>query len=549
MPSVRQENSARAALRRRGVYYSPEPLARLLAGWALQPARPARVLDPTCGDGVFLRQALDQLQLLGIDDATEQVFGIDIDPSLRRQVQHLLQRGVPISNFLRGDFLHVEPRQLGGSMDVVLGNPPYVRHHYLTDDTIQHARQQAAEMGVMLTARSDLWAYIVLHSLRFLAPSGRLGLVLPSAVLYADFARPLIRHLEDRFAQVGLIHVRERLFRQSAERTVVLLASGFGAGKSRSDHFRAASLAQLSEILLDLPSASSSSGLLRTVAADEQIVRPPFESRRERIAFEAFERVTIESSVPLGDLSTIKIGTVTGANQFFLRTRNELLKAGVLRGSIPIVSRSRMLKSPMWTEHDQTQLDDSGRPSRLLILSPDDTLSDVVLRWIADAELNGSNRTHHCSIRTPWYSLASITRPDALLPYMGSSPPRLIMNLAGSATTNSIHGVQWHRASAGRRAVLSSWTTIFGIGVELLGRMYGQGVLKIEPSRAKQLPMVLLRSSAGLMDVNRMARDVGLKGAIAEADRIVLIDGLGLDRRDVDRLRELQHRLQSFRVR
>ena len=489
------------------------------------------------------------LERQGVTNGMNLVYGIDIDPTTDRYLEILRSRGVPRSNLITRDFLRTNPSQFGVQMDVILGNPPYVRHHLLRTETIEAGRQIAAALGVSLSRRADLWAYVLLQALRFLAPSGRIGMLLPSAILHADYARPILSLLEDRFAQLDVIHVRERLFSNSGERTVVLLGKGFDLGQSAARRFRVEHLDQLKELMTnmrDFPPGGDSTDLTlwRT-----QTVNAPVRSRRERIACEILERCINNHASSLGQLATIRIGTVTGANRFFIRSQAELQGAKASELSIPIVSRGSFLKTPVWTEEDQRGKDDLNVASRLLTLNRDANLSKIVLGWIEDAESLGIDRRHHCSLRSPWYVLSSVARPDAFLPYMGTSPPRMVVNLARSASTNSIHGVHWQDTALGKRAVLSSWTTLFGIGVELFGRVYGEGVLKIEPSGAQRLPIIRLTSSHGLSRVEHLARRSGIDAAIREADRIVLTGHLGLENSEVDRLREFQRSLQSFRIR
>ena len=140
---------------------------------------------------------------------------------------------MPERNLVHADFLTVSPDRFDRPMNVILGNPPYVRHQLLDAAAIERGIQVSNKVGVDLPRRADLWAYIVIHSLQFLDSGGRLGLLLPGAVLQSDYSRPVLAALEDRFRSVDLIHVRERLFTDASERTVVLLADGFDRERRR----------------------------------------------------------------------------------------------------------------------------------------------------------------------------------------------------------------------------------------------------------------------------------------------------------------------------
>lgn len=59
-----------------GAFYTAEPIARTLVKWAIRSAEDS-VLDPSCGDGVFLSCAARYLESLGATDPN--VWGIDVD--------------------------------------------------------------------------------------------------------------------------------------------------------------------------------------------------------------------------------------------------------------------------------------------------------------------------------------------------------------------------------------------------------------------------------------------------------------------------------------
>ena len=86
-----------------GVYYTPQPIVEYIVRQTLDPlvkqtaqqsCRP-RILDPSCGDGAFLKQAFRHLQASSLDGcfhAGEQLFGVDVDgPAAAAARQALLR--------------------------------------------------------------------------------------------------------------------------------------------------------------------------------------------------------------------------------------------------------------------------------------------------------------------------------------------------------------------------------------------------------------------------------------------------------------------------
>ena len=114
--------------------FTPQPIANFLARWAISNRSDAKVLDPTCGDGVFLWAAAEELSRLGSDGGglDEQVYGVDIHaPSLTNAMDMLESHGFD-AHLITNDFFDLEPP--GGlfsnlpTFDAVIGNPPFVRY-------------------------------------------------------------------------------------------------------------------------------------------------------------------------------------------------------------------------------------------------------------------------------------------------------------------------------------------------------------------------------------------------------------------------------------
>ncbi len=540
-----RDGRSRSELRALGSFYTSRELASLLSAWCIDSAACPTVIDPTFGGCAFLEAAVDRLESLGSACAGRRVFGVDIDPRTAGYANALRQRGVPPENLVNADFLRLEPNHFGHQFGALVGNPPYVRHHLLDVATVERGQKRARELGVGLPRTADLWAYVLVHSLQFLAPGARMALLLPGSVLQADYSRPVVAELAASFASLDLILVRDRLFEDASERSVVLLADGYQRGPTAPRRHKVRSVEELSgflesSLVQDPPLEDCS------LEWNDRSALVAASNPADRLAAEFFQECVSEAADSLGSISTVRIGTVTGANKFFVRPPSEV-EASVQ--SRAIVTRSSWLLSPIWRTEDQDDREAADDRTRLLMIPPDGWVGSKLLNWIADAEGQQIHEGHHCRNRTPWYSLPEPDVHAALMPYMGVSAPRIVVNGAGASSTNAIHGLDWNRPSCGPRAVLSSWTTFHGLAVELFGRTYGKGVLKVEPSDVRSLPVLRLGSSRGLAELDRVARAEGRESAIGVADRLALAEQLGLTTAEIRLLRDWQASLQSFRLR
>jgi adenine-specific DNA-methyltransferase len=137
--------------------------------------------------------------------------------------------------------------------------------------------------------------------------------------------------------------------------------------------------------------------------------------------------------------------------------------------------------------------------------------------------------------------------------------PRLIENRARTTFLNSMHGIRLKGtvASIARRALpLLSMNTLTFLGAEVQGRSYGGGILKMEPREAAALPVtspaVLSAAWSRLQGRSRTLelelRRGAWEGVVAEVDRAVLVDTLGMEGNAMRKLAQATETLRSRRL-
>jgi adenine-specific DNA-methyltransferase len=526
-----------------GAFYTPPRMARLLARWALE-GDPSRILEPSFGDGVFLKAAYDALSEEGIPAPASRLTGVEIDPDAARRVCERIPN-LKTDQLHCGDLLSLEPALLGEPFEAILGNPPYIRHHRLTEDQITRGRAGAQRLGVELNGRSDAWAYFCAHLLRFLAPGGRMALVLPGAVLHAEYARPLLDALASDEGETQLLGIGERLFPGVQERTVVLLLDRSRRSRSTVVRRQVASMDGLGAALRRVPKRHPSKS-----GAKEDVTRNASVSwgltGRESALWGEIEAST--GIARLGSLAQIRIGVVTGANDFFVRTPDAICDLADGVDSVPIVSRGRWLARPRWTASEHVTV--ANEPSRLaLFASSPRQLSKPARDELARAVDLGLDKRSHCRRRSPWYVITDTAAPDIFLPYMGSDAPRLVVNESSATCTNAIHRVVLHEDVSVSAEVVAaaSWTTLYRLSAELFGRSYGGGVLKLEPSGAAQLRISTIEVANVLDEIDETFRSRGIEAARRLADRLILKDRFGVDKTELAVLSRAADRLRQRR--
>jgi len=227
--AVEYKNSTPKSRRTRGVFYTPLALVTHLLDQTLDRTfldhRPTPViLDPACGCGVFLVEALRRLRSLQPDipraALLQAIHGIDIDPlatHLCRLALWLELSKAPEghdsahtpeplfdlleANIVTADTLLDPPGM--ETVDLLLGNPPFLNQ---VASSTARSRADTARLrerfGDSLRPYTDPAALFLQLGVESLRPGGRLGMVLPVSLLAARDAVAV----RERVAEVASIN-------------------------------------------------------------------------------------------------------------------------------------------------------------------------------------------------------------------------------------------------------------------------------------------------------------------------------------------------------
>lgn len=476
--------------KRLGAFYTPSEASRILCDWAIRSADDY-ILEPSFGGCGFLLASRSRLTSLGSRKPDLRLCGCDID---RQAFQHLSERLGPVDirrRFLLGDFLALRPhdfRVIG--FDVIIGNPPYVSHHNMSKSQKSRAVETMAFAGFVLDGKASLWAYFVLHGLRFLREGGRMAWLLPGSFVHADYGKEVKEVLDRSFARVVAVVLGERLFADegSDENTVVLLAEGRGLGPAAQgvEIEHAPSVRAFERIITGLLGGTWTGNRLNGRSAYSLL------SAEGRKCFE--DLANHPFAMRLGELMDMSIGIVTGSNKFFIINqeiaRNWDLPARVVKLILPKLNIAKGLRV---TKHDLEQA--KARNVRCLLLDTSETRRSRALeRYLASFLMEERERVLTFRKRRIWHEPDDKRVPDAFLSYMSQRGPRLVLNSAKTTCPNSVHRIFFkentprHVQKVVAISLLSSYSQL---SAEIEGRSYGSGVLKHELGEAKKISVLI----------------------------------------------------------
>lgn len=434
------------------VFTKPEVVSLILdlAGYTVGPVRLAsrRLLEPSCGDGAFLREIVSRLieseaSLLDTswDDPVllNAIRAVDVDERSLRSAQDsiielLSEAGCPEpranelaeawtahTDFLLSDWS--EP------FDFVVGNPPYVRIEAIAKPLLTRYRAAFST----LTNRADLYVAFIEKGLRLLSENGVLAYITANRFAKNQYGTALRKLIAKRYRvrhYLNLEHTQPFQSEVSAYPAIVVIDRQRGQGTTAAtledlepetfDRIRAGANGKTSRLLSEFPAWYPDGGpWIATSKSDYRVW--------ERLAA---RHPTLEESAPG---TRVGIGVATGADKVF-----------VLRQKQDEIEKSRQIPLALARDISNDSIDWSGH----YILNPfageDSTdlveLSDVpgMAKYLEEHRAVLEKRYVAKSRPKSWYRTI-----DRIWPSLQTRPKLLIPDIQRETTIGYDEGLYY----------------------------------------------------------------------------------------------------------
>jgi adenine-specific DNA-methyltransferase len=439
-----------------------------------------RFLDPAIGTGSFF-SALSQI----VPKEIEAAAGIELDPLFADAAEKLW--GKSGLHVIRGDFTKQKaPKQ---RFNLVLTNPPYVRHHHLEGNEKERLKAQLAHsLHLEISGLAGLYCYFLLLCHDWMEEQGLALWLIPSEFMDVNYGATVRRYLTER---VTLLHIH-RFCPTDVQFTDALVSSAVVVFRKspppQSQHVR-----------------FSFGGPIEQPQEEAFIPLEVLRHSRKWTQFPGCTSIENTGEPTLGDIFSIKRGLATGSNSFFILTPEQINE-----WKIPRQFLKPILPGPRHVTVNTIDARPNGDPAvspQVYLLDCSEPEEKIKCRWprffeylqkgheekIADSYL--------ASHRVPWYSQEQRPPAPFLCTYMGRTrngkhPFRFIWNRS-QATAHNVYLMLYPKGSllAALREhpeleerVFNALQRITPSQLVAEGRVYGGGLHKVEPKELSQIP-------------------------------------------------------------
>ncbi len=519
----------------RGGYYTPPVIASFILKWGINGKVDYDILEPSCGDGVFLEQIKVK------DYKFKSITAIEFN-----EIEANKARKIKIGNkkVINTDF-HLYCNKTMDRFDLVVGNPPYIRYQYFDEEQQKEAIKIFSKVGLKYTKLTNAWVSFVVGSSLLLKEKGKIGFVVPAELLQVSYAQQLRGFLAHFFNKINIISFKKLVFPDIQQEVVLLLCEKNGSDSHLIEH-------------LELRDAQELEGLnVNKLKSPSKHI--DFKSNKwtyyflEQEEIDFLEKIAEKRKIPtFKNYSDVEVGITTGSNNYFTVPLSIVEEYNLNEYAKPMVGRSVQVNSVIFTKADWELNRQTKAKAHLLIFPPREEINkhSGVISYIKLGESKEVNKGYKTGIRNDWFVVPSIKLSDALFIRRNDVYPRLILNEARAYTTDTMHRVFFKKGINKDAFIASFYNSLSLAFSEIAGRSYGGGVLELMPSEVEQILLPYQVENAELLSSidNMMRNKESIDQILKITNEEILKKGYGLTDKEIKLADGIWKKLSSRRL-
>lgn len=450
-------------------FFTPYPIADLMAKWILGNNLLKSVLDPAFGLGVFSRVILKYNQNVTIK-------GFEIDENIfSKAVSYFTS--YPNVNITLKDYMF---NDWSNKYDAIICNPPYFKFHDYDNKSI--LTEISKRLSLKLSGFTNLYTLFLLKSVSQLNKNGRLAYIVPSEFLNSDYGTAIKENLikSNYLRFIIVINFEENVFDEALTTACILLCSNDNKvnGVKFINVNTLSDLDTIKPIISEYPNASGLGNFISNDQLDPKIKWRGYYQTRNSIQF--------NNLVPFSKYAKVVRGIATGSNEYFTFNNDKIKQYKIdKKYLLPCICKAIDVKGNIFTQHNFETLENNNRYTYLL--NAKNPMDENVKKYLQKGVEEGIDKKYLTSCRNPWYSLENRPPAPIWVSVFNRSGLKFIRNEANISNLTTFHCVYPNESTIFSNCNINLLfayllTNVAKLILQDNQREYGDGLKKFEPN-------------------------------------------------------------------
>ena len=521
----------------RGGFYTPEPIAAFILKWGVNGSNDYDILEPSCGDGVFLEQLREK------NYEYNSITAIELDEVEAEKAEQIKLFNKSIINT---DF-HLYCNETTRKFDLVIGNPPYIRYQYFQEEQQKEAIKVFERANLKYSKLTNAWVSFIVGSSLLLKNTGKIGFVIPAEILQVSYAKQLRQYLAKFYNKINIISFEKLVFPGIQQEVVLLLCEKNNEKTHLIEHLELRDASELEK--LDISKLKSPT---KRIDVNSNKWTYYFLEQNEIDFLES-----LKTNVKLQNIKKYaknEVGITTGKNEFFTITESTVNEYNLKEYVQPLMGRSIQLSGLKFTKSDWQENVALNARAFLTIFPTKETIIKDNCRafeYITFGEEQNYHTGYKCKIRgNEWQIVPSLKISEIFFTRQIHLFPKMVLNEAKAYTTDTVHRVYLKEGINDKAFVVSFYNSISLAFSEIVGRSYGGGVLELMPNEVEEILIPYSAENAKLFDkLDIMMREKkGINEILKITNQKILKDGLGFTDEEIELADSIWRKLSDRRL-
>lgn len=460
----------RAQIRRKdelGQVFTPTNIASLMAKLLLG-YEPQKVIDPSVGSGALLK-AVTKV------DNHQEILGLDIDPEWIA--------------FLKEDGYNVELKDFFDFSEKVNGiimNPPYIRHEKLSDKKNTSLNKEVLLSKLSnpsIPSQANLYVYFIYKALLSLEKNGVLVAIMPNTWLTSAFGSKLQELILNKYTVNTIINFNENIFKGYDVDVSIFVIQNCVSKKSYINVYDIQGDISETDIENIINDETSQNITVHRVLQQEIGIYGWYKYR-ENIVF------LMRNLISLKMIFTITRGITTNSNSFFIRDIDDVVANDYSEFFLPLLNKARDVRGYSIEKEEINKVLFSTNIGKHELPQEVKKIVDEYESTLLNTE-NPKTLFDRMS-RKPnnWFNIRAHLHSGIVFNYIIRDEVRFLFNDAVAVPKDNFYlMIPFESLNVPLYIAIlnSSFTRYF---LEISGRSYGTGLLKIQKYELEELPIL-----------------------------------------------------------